>query len=103
MPVEKGLLLRSVAASSPAGTAGLKGLSRTGSGEVALGDIITSIDSQKIGDLDDLYRFLDKKQFGDTIQVEVFRNGKSVIVPVKLSPLQKNQQQQPTGRPAGRF
>jgi S1-C subfamily serine protease len=103
MPVEKGLLLRSVAAGSPAGTAGLKGLSRTGSGEVALGDIITSIDSQTIGDLDDLYRFLDKKQFGDIVQVEVFRNGKSVIVPVKLSPLQKSQQQQPTGRPAGRF
>lgn len=102
MPVEKGLLIRSVAGGSPAGTAGLKGLSRTGSGEVALGDIITSIDGQAIGDLDALYRFLDKKQFGDTVQVEVFRNGKSVIVPLKLSPLQQ-QRQQPTGRPAGRF
>jgi S1-C subfamily serine protease len=103
MPVAKGLLLRSVAGGSPAGTAGLRGLSRAGSGEIALGDIITSIDGQSIGDLDDLYRFLDKKQFGDTIQVEVYRNGKSVVVPVKLSPLQQRQQQQPTGRPAGKF
>lgn len=102
MPVEKGLLLRSVAAGSPAGTSGLRGLSRTGGGEIALGDIITSIDGLAIGDLDDLYRILDKKQFNDTIQVEVFRNGKSVTVPVKLTPLQQRQSQ-PTGRPAGRF
>lgn len=103
MPVEKGLLLRAVGNGSPAGTAGLRGVSRNGSGEIILGDIITSIDGQSIGDVDDLYRFLDKKQFGDTIQVEVFRSGKTLIVPVKLSPLQQKQQAQPTGRPAGRF
>lgn len=103
MPVEKGLLLRAVGGGSPASSAGLRGLSRTGSGEVVLGDIITSIDGQTIGDLDDLYRFLDKKQFGDTVQVEVYRSGKVVTVPVKLSPLQQKQQQQPSGRPGGKF
>ncbi|MET0754234.1 MAG: trypsin-like peptidase domain-containing protein [Pyrinomonadaceae bacterium] len=103
MPVEKGLLLRAVGGGSPASSAGLRGLSRTGSGEVVLGDIITSIDGQSIGDLDDLYRFLDKKQFGDTVQVEVYRSGKVVTVPVKLSPLQLKQQQQPSGRPGGKF
>lgn len=102
MPVAKGLLLRAVGSASPAGTAGLRGLSRTGNGEIVLGDIITSIDGQAIGDLDDLYRFLDKKQFGDTVQVEIFRSGKAVIVPVKLSPLQQRQSQ-PSGRPTGRF
>jgi S1-C subfamily serine protease len=35
--------------------------------------------------MDDLYRYLDKKQIGDTVQVSVFRNGNSVNVPVKLS------------------
>jgi S1-C subfamily serine protease len=103
MPVEKGLLLRAVGGGSPAATSGLRGLSRTGSGEVVLGDIITSIDGQAIGDLDDLYRFLDKKQFGDTVQVEIFRSGKVVTVPVKLSPLQQKQQTQPSGRPGGKF
>jgi S1-C subfamily serine protease len=101
MPIEKGLLLRSVAGGSPAGAAGLKGLSRAGNGEIALGDIITSIDGQSIGDLDDLYRFLDKKQFGDTVQVEVFRNGKTLTVPVKLTLIQR--QQQPSGRPGSKF
>ena len=101
LPVSKGLLLRSVAGGSPASLAGLHGLSRTADGEIALGDIITAIDGQPIGDLDDLYRLLDKKQFNETIQVEVFRNGKTAVVPVKLTPVQ--QRQQPSGRPAARF
>lgn len=100
MPVEKGLLLISVAGGSPAANSGLRGLSRAAGG-TAIGDIITSIDGQPIGDLDDLYRVLDKKQFGDTIQVEVFRDGKTMTVPVKLTTLQR--QQQPSGRTPGRF
>ena len=66
--------------------AGLRGLSRDSEG-VILGDIITSIDGEKLADLDALYRFLDKKQIGETVQVEVFRNGKTLTVPVKLTPL----------------
>jgi S1-C subfamily serine protease len=85
LPVEKGLLLRSVANGSAAALAGLRGFSRGPSGEIALGDIITSIDGQPIGDMDDLYRYLDKKQIGDTIQVSVHRNGRDVNVPVKLT------------------
>lgn len=85
LPVERGLLLRSVANGSAASIAGLKGFSRGPSGEIALGDIITSIDGQAINDMDDLYRYLDKKQIGDTIQVSVHRNGRDVNVPVKLT------------------
>jgi S1-C subfamily serine protease len=101
LPVEKGLLLVTVAGGSPAGNSGLRGISRTNEGTAALGDIITSIDGQQIEDLDDLYRVLDKKQFNDTVQVEIYRAGKVMTVPVKLTPMQ--QQQQPTGRPAGKF
>jgi S1-C subfamily serine protease len=100
LPVEKGLLLLSVSPGTPAANAGLHGLSRVGD-DTALGDIITSIDGQPVGDLDDLYRILDKKQFGDTIQVEVYRGGKTLSVPVKLTAIQK--QPQPNGRPSSRF
>jgi S1-C subfamily serine protease len=100
LPVDKGLLLISVAAGSPAGNAGLRAISRVGN-ETTLGDIITSIDGQAVADLDDLYRILDKRQFGDTVQVEIYRNGKTVTVPVKLTALQR--QQQPSGRPSSRF
>ncbi len=85
MPIQKGLLLYTVANGGPAYAAGLRGLSRGADGDLVLGDVITSIDGTSIGDLDDLYRYLDKKQIGETVQVEVFRDGKSRTVPVRLS------------------
>jgi S1-C subfamily serine protease len=39
-----------------------------------------------VNDLDDLYRILDKKQIGDTINVEIYRGGRTMTVPVKLVP-----------------
>ena len=98
LPVQKGLLIRGVAGGTPAEAAGLRGLMRTNTGQVALGDIITSIDGQAVGDLDDLYRILDKKQFGETIQVEIYRNGKKQVVPVRLTPLRQTQQSGPAIR-----
>ena len=86
LPVENGLLIRNVMPGSAIAQAGIKGLSSDGDG-VILGDIITAMDGEKLNDLDDLYRFLDKKQIGDTVQIEVFRNGKTLNIPVKLSPL----------------
>jgi len=85
LPIQKGLLLYTVSNGGPAYAAGLRGLSRGAEGEVVLGDIITAIDGTSIGDLDDLYRYLDKKQVGDTIQVEVYRAGRTLTVPVRLA------------------
>ena len=87
LPVDKGLLVRSSLPGGPADRAGIRGISQTSNGEMVLGDIITSIDGEKLSDLDDLYRFLDKKQIGDTVQVEVYRNNRALTIPVKLSPL----------------
>jgi S1-C subfamily serine protease len=83
MPVENGLLVLQVAPSTPASAAGLKGLSEDGT----LGDIIVSADGQAMNDLDDLYRLLDKKNFGETIRLEIFRNGATTTVPVRLTPI----------------
>jgi S1-C subfamily serine protease len=86
LPVEEGVGIYQVYPNSAAATAGLRGLQQDGNGEVVLGDIITSIDNEKIANGDDLYRVLDKHQFGDTVQVEVFRDGKRVKIPVRLTP-----------------
>lgn len=83
MPVEKGLLVYQVSPNSPASAAGLKGITSDGT----IGDIIVSADGQAMDSLDDLYRLLDKKQFGETVQLEVYRGGRNVTVPVKLTPL----------------
>ena len=95
MPVAKGLLVRSVSQGGSAATAGLRGLSQGGGGELVLGDIITSIDGGTVADLDDLYKLLDKKQIGDTVQVEIFRNNKTQTVAVKLLPLPASVQGRP--------
>jgi S1-C subfamily serine protease len=84
IPVENGLLIRNVQTGGSAEKAGLKGISQDNTGEVVLGDIILSIDGEPMSDLDDLYRYLDKKQIGDTVQAEVFRGNGRIKVPVKL-------------------
>jgi S1-C subfamily serine protease len=79
VPVQQGLVVAQTVPGGSADRAGLKGVTSEG-----FGDIILSADGQKMKDLDDLYRLLDKKQIGDTISVEVYRNGRTVTVPVKL-------------------
>ena len=84
LPVETGLVLQRVDPGTTAANAGLKGLTLSVDGGVTIGDIIISIDGQPMNDIDDLYRQLDKKQIGETIQIELYRGGKNVTVPVKL-------------------
>lgn len=92
LPIENGLLVRSVLPGSALAGADIRGVSQSANGEIVLGDFITAIDGVKLSSLDDLYRFLDKKQIGDTVQIEVFRNGKTMTVPVKLLPLPRGRQ-----------
>ena len=80
VPVENGLLVYQTQPGGTAERAGLKGLGANGS----LGDILLSADGQKLSGLDDLYRLLDKKQIGDTVDFEVYRDGRTVTLPVKL-------------------
>ena len=85
LPVEEGVGIYQVYPNSPASVAGLRGLQQDETGDVVLGDIITSIDGEKIANGDDLYRVLDKHQFNDEVQVEIFRDGKRTRVPVRLT------------------
>lgn len=82
LPVEQGLLVYQTQPNASADRAGLRGISTNGN----IGDIIVAVDGQKMTELDDLYRLLDKKQIGDTVSLEVYRNGKTINVPVKLLP-----------------
>jgi S1-C subfamily serine protease len=99
LPVETGLLLRAVVNGGAAQQAGLRGLSRDSSGDIILGDIVTAIDGEAVNDMDDLYRYLDKKQIGSTVQVQIYRDGKTLNIPVKLISTPQGLQ----GRPARRM
>ena len=84
LPVSDGVLIWQVVPGSAAASAGLRGLTQTENGDVELGDIIVGIDSEKVGNTDDLYRVLDKHQVGETVRVEIMRNSRRVTVPVRL-------------------
>jgi S1-C subfamily serine protease len=89
LPVSKGLLLYSVMSGGPADAAGLRGLSRDASGRIVLGDIITSVDGTQISSLDDLYRALEDRKVGENVEVDIFRNGKTEKVNIKLGATSK--------------
>jgi len=85
LPLTNGLLVRSATPGGSAANAGIRGLTQDRTtGEVAIGDIITGVDGEKVNDTDDLFRLLDKKSIGDTVNVEVYRGGRTTTIPVKL-------------------
>jgi S1-C subfamily serine protease len=83
LPITKGLLIGRILPGGPIDRAGLSGLSSDGENMI-LGDVITAIDGTEVANMDDLYRFLEKRKIGDTINLSVYRKGASVTVPVKL-------------------
>ncbi|MGD9587310.1 MAG: S1C family serine protease [Pyrinomonadaceae bacterium] len=86
LPVQEGLLVAGVLPGSAADSAGIRGLSRDSDGATLIGDVILTVDGEKMNTLDDLYRLLDKKQIGETVRVELYRAGARTIVPVRLTP-----------------
>ena len=91
MPVEEGVLIVQLAQGGSAAAAGLRGTQQTVDGDISLGDIIVSIDGEKVSTSDDLYRILDKHQVGDVIKVEVVRNDNRTTIQVRLLEAPANQ------------
>src|SRR5678816_3149981 len=85
LPVADGVIILQVAPGQAAANAGLRGVTQTENGDFAIGDIILGMDGDKIASTDDLYRLLDKHQVGDTVQLEILRNGRRTSVPVRLT------------------
>jgi S1-C subfamily serine protease len=84
LPVAEGVLIVQVARGGGAAAAGLRGIQQTEMGDVELGDIIVGIDNDKVANSDDLFRVLDKHQIGETVQVQIWRDGRRMSVPVRL-------------------
>jgi len=82
----KGVLVLSVPDGSAAHQAGLVGTTQ-GPQSWILGDLIVSADDEPVGELNDLYRVLDKHDVGDVVKLEVVRAGEKRSVSVKLQPL----------------
>ncbi len=97
MPVSEGVLILEVQPGGSAANAGLRGVVQTDEGDIELGDIIVGINGEKIGNNDDLYHALDKHEIGESVNVEIVRNGRRMNVPVRLmeAPARGNLRRQP--------
>jgi S1-C subfamily serine protease len=95
LPVSSGVLIVSVTPGGAAANAGLRGVVQTEEGDLELGDIIVGVDGEKVANNDDLFRILDKHSLGQTVNVEIFRQGRRTTVAVRLS-------ETPAGRRNGR-
>ena len=85
LPVQDGVLIFQVARGGGAAAAGLRGVQQTEMGDVELGDIIVGIDNDKVTNSDDLFRVLDRHQIGETVQVHLWRDGRRMSAPVRLT------------------
>jgi S1-C subfamily serine protease len=91
LPVDQGLQVYETQAGSPAANAGMRGASgwvRIGrrSQLPVGGDILTAIDDQPVGDLQDLTIYLEMETaIGDTVELTILRDGEELRVPVKLA------------------
>jgi S1-C subfamily serine protease len=88
LPTQGGLLVQEVEPGSAAARAGLRGGRETVQiGNVQLvvgGDLITAIDGKPIDREDAISRALARKRAGDTLELTVFRNGRTTNLRVKL-------------------
>ena len=88
IPVSEGLMVVEVEQGSAAERAGIKGPTqavRYGRYQIPIGgDIIVTMDGQKIANRDDYDRVLNGKNIGDRVQVEVMRNDRKVALTLTL-------------------
>jgi len=88
LPRRGGLLVQAIAPNSSEAAAGIRGAREAvvvGNTELGIGgDLIMAIDGQPVDREDALVRAISQKHVGDTIKLTVFRNGRTLTIPVKL-------------------
>jgi len=89
LPTRGGLLIQQVDADSAAAHAGLRGgrqEAQIGNAELLVGgDLIMSIDGQPVEHEDAISRALARKRTGDSLDLTIFRNGRTMNVRVRLT------------------
>lgn len=87
-PADGGLLVQTIRRASAAANAGIKGGSRAvviGRYEIAIGgDLIVKINGRRAEDANSIPRSLRGKRAGDSVEIELIRNGKIVKVQATL-------------------
>ena len=88
LPVDQGILLQEVVVDGPADRAGLRGNDQQAEIDGMLapsgGDIIVAIDGVELGDMDDLIIYLAETTVGQTVTLEILRDGEKQSVALVL-------------------
>ena len=90
LPATEGIIVGDVYRGGGAAAAGFRGAVAREStfGGISLqqlGDVIVAIGGKKVANTDDLQNALQDKKPGETVDVEILRQGKRMMVPVRLS------------------
>ncbi|HMW16721.1 MAG TPA: trypsin-like peptidase domain-containing protein [Accumulibacter sp.] len=81
-----GVVVLRVAPGSAAEAAGLRGATLSPAGALTAGDVITGVDGKPVDTVGKLLARLDDYRVGDTVNLEVRRDGQKVSIPVSLQP-----------------
>ncbi|MBI5596897.1 MAG: trypsin-like peptidase domain-containing protein [Elusimicrobia bacterium] len=80
----EGVLILGVEPGGSAAAAGLRPTRRDAYGRVTLGDLIVGVEGKPVRDSDDLFKALDGKTVGQSVEVTVLRDGRRRPVKVRL-------------------
>jgi S1-C subfamily serine protease len=96
LPVEEGVIVQSVVKGGPADEAGIEGgdtQATIGGTEVSLGgDVITEVDGEKLGSMEELVEAIQAKQPGDELELKVLQGGQEKTAHVTLGKQPAKQQ-----------
>ena len=95
--LRQGALVLRVDRGTGAEEAGLHGLRRDLLGRWQVGDILLRVDGQDVSSDADVNLALEEKKAGDTVPVEVLRDGRRVQLQVKLAPPSAGRSRNPAG------
>jgi S1-C subfamily serine protease len=82
--VVSGVMIQDVQPGGAAAKAGLRGLSRTRSGSLVLGDVVVAVDGQPVASNGDLTTLIGRHKVGDTVKLTILRDGRRSPVDVTL-------------------
>ena len=95
LPEGGGLLVQTVEQGSSADAAGIRGARAAvmvGNEELGVGgDLILAADGQAADRVDALIRLMSRKRVGDTLDLTIYRDGRTIRVPVRLLRAPENQ------------
>ncbi|MBI2953174.1 MAG: trypsin-like peptidase domain-containing protein [Chloroflexi bacterium] len=104
LSVKQGVYVVDVVADGPAEKAGIKGAaarsSSRGLGRQSTpqgGDVITAVDAKEMKKVEDIVSYLDTKQVGDAVKVQITRGGSELTLDVKLGEWPSNLQRSTLG------